>query len=80
MAEETLFDEAVARSGLNPVIAPFTVSRLLLRAEVQPKTLTREGLAQALPAFEEGLAVYLRDDELEAALAALRELAAENDR
>ncbi len=71
----TLFDEVVARSRLNPMIAPFTVSRLLLRADVQPKQLTREGLEQALPAFEEGLPVYLRGEELDAALASLRELA-----
>ena len=74
--EGTLFDEAVARSGLNPVIAAFTVSRLLVRAGVQPKGLTREDLARSLPALEEGLAVYLRGEDLERAMASLRELAA----
>ncbi|HEX8102728.1 MAG TPA: hypothetical protein VF533_08960 [Solirubrobacteraceae bacterium] len=71
----TLFDQAVAASGLNPVIAPFTVSRLLLRVDVQPKQLTPEGLARALPALEEGLGVYLRGEDLERSLRALRELA-----
>ncbi len=51
MSPETFFDQAVRASGLNPVIAPFTVSRLLLRAEVQPKQLTPDGLARALPAL-----------------------------
>ena len=71
----TLFDRAVAASGLNPVIAPFTVSRLLLRVDVHAKQLTPEGLARALPALEEGLAVYLRGEDLERAMRALRELA-----
>ena len=43
----SLFDQAVAASGLNPVIAPFTVSRLLLRVDVAPKQLTPESLAVA---------------------------------
>lgn len=73
----SLFEEVVARTGLNPMIAPFTVSRLLLRAEVQPKRLTHDDLARALPTLEEGLAVYLRGEELDAALASLRELAAD---
>ncbi len=75
MSPETFFDQAVRASGLNPVIAPFTVSRLLLRAEVQPKQLTPDGLARALPALEEGLGVYLRGDDLERSMRALRELA-----
>ena len=76
MTPESLFDEAVRASGLNPMIAPFTVSRLLLRADVQPKQLTPESLARALPALEEGLGVYLRGDDLERSIGALRELAA----
>jgi len=74
-ATPTLFDQVVEASGLADVVAPFTVSRLLLRADVQPDTLTPESLSRALPEIEAGLAVYLRDDELDRAVAAVRELA-----
>jgi hypothetical protein len=75
-AAPTLFDQVVEASGLAAVVAPFTVSRLLLRADVQPDGLTRESLSRALPELEAGLAVYLRDDELDRAVAAVRALAA----
>ena len=70
-----LLDQVVAASGLNASIAPFTISRLLVRAGVQPRTLTREQLAAALPQIEEGLAIYLDDEALARARIALRELA-----
>jgi len=70
-----LFDEFVAASGLNDLIARFAVSRMLVRADVEPQTLTVDGLARALPQLEEGLAVYLRDDELASAVDAIRDLA-----
>ncbi len=71
----SLFDEVVAASGLAELIAPFTVSRLLVAADVTPSELTREDLAQAMPHLERGLAVYLSPDELERALGNLRALA-----
>ena len=70
-----LFDEVVAASGLAEIIAPFTVSRLLVAADVQPNELTPEGLAHALPQLEQGLSVYLGPDELADALGKLRALA-----
>jgi len=69
------FDAVVDASGLNRLIAPFTISRLLVRAGVTPGELSPEVLAQVLPDLEQGLAVYLRDDELDVAIANLRRLA-----
>jgi hypothetical protein len=73
-----LFDEIVQRSRLGLPVAPFTVTRLLVRAGVNPKSVTPEGLERALPEFERGLAVYLDNGELSAALDDLRELASAN--
>ena len=70
-----LFDRVVEASGLNDVIAPFTVSRLLISAGVVPDELTPEALATVLPYLEHGLAVYLRGEELEEAMRAIRALA-----
>lgn len=70
----TFFDEIVAASGLNEVVAPFTVSRLLLRADVQPESVGPGELARALPELERGLRVYLGDGEATEALARLRGL------
>ena len=75
MSEPSLFDRVVEASRLNETIAPFAVSRLLLRADVDPATLTPHGLAEALPQLEDGLGVYLRGDELESARRDLRALA-----
>ena len=72
----SVFDEAVAASRLADVIAPFTMTRLLVRADVSPRTLTREELAAALPTIEEGLRVYLGEEALRAAVEDLRRVAA----
>jgi len=74
-AQASLFDEVVEASGLVALIAPFTITRLLIGADVSPQDMTREDLARALPALEQGLAVYLGDEELERATANLRRLA-----
>jgi hypothetical protein len=72
----SLFDDIVAASGLNEVVAPFTVSRLLVRADVaQPEGVTREDLARALPELERGIRVYLEGGEADAAVARLHALA-----
>ncbi len=72
----SLFDDIVAASGLNEVVAPFTVSRLLVRAEVaQPEEVTPADLSRALPELERGIRVYLEGGEAEAAVARLRALA-----
>ena len=71
----TLFDRVVTASRLNETIAPYAVSRLLLRADVEPESLTPERLADALPQLEEGIAVYLGEDELASARRDLRALA-----
>ncbi len=76
MSHGPLFDALVRASGLSEVIAPFTISRLLVRADVPPGVLTPDDLARALPVVEEGLAVYLRDEELERARQDVRALAA----
>ena len=69
-----LFDRLVAESGLNEMVAPFTISRLLLRADVQPAELTPEGLERALPEVERGIRVYLSDDEASRAVERMRAL------
>ena len=76
-ASTTLFDEVVEASGLLDMIAPFTVSRLLLSAGIAaPRELTPAQLRQALPELERGLGVYLRGDDLARTLDAIRRLAA----
>ena len=71
-----LFDAVVDASGLVSLIAPFTVSRLLVAADVRPDAMQPADLQRALPELEKGLSVYLTGDELEQALANLRRLAA----
>jgi hypothetical protein len=70
-------DEVVEASGLLSLIAPFTVSRLLIAAGLSPNDLTREQLLRALPELEKGLSVYLDEGQLDAALSRLRGLAGE---
>lgn len=73
-----LFDQLVVASGISPLVAPFTVRRLLMRADVvPPEAVTPEQLAVALPNFREGLAVYLADAELQEALERIDRLAGE---
>lgn len=74
-AATSLFDEVVEASGLLELIAPFTVSRLLIAADVSPRDLTPADLARALPDLERGLTVYLGDEQLAEAMAELRRLA-----
>ncbi len=74
-AQASLFDAVVEASGLVALIAPFTVSRLLVAADVNPQDMTRDDLVRALPSLEHGLSVYLAEDELEEALGNLRRLA-----
>jgi hypothetical protein len=75
-ASTTLFDEVVDASGLAAVIAPYAISRLLVRAGIaSPRELTPEDLTRALPELEQGLSVYLQGEELQQAIAALRRLA-----
>lgn len=76
MTPDALFEQVVQASRLNQLIAPFTVSRLLTRSDVAPTELTPQQLAVALPELEQGLRVYLKDDELQAAVADIRALAA----
>lgn len=76
MSDNALFDRVVAASGLNEIVAPFTISCLLLRADVQPRELTPDALARALPEVENGIRVYLDEEETQRAVERLRELAA----
>jgi hypothetical protein len=73
-AAASLFDEVVEASGLSPVIAPFTISRLLLRAGVRTE-LDADGLARALDEIERGLGVYLPAEEVAAAMGRIGALA-----
>ena len=73
----SLFDQVVAASGLTPLVAPYTIRRLLLRENiVPPETVTREQLERALPNLLTALRVYLDGEEHAAATAALERLAA----
>ena len=75
MTERSLFDRVVAASGLTPVVAPFTIRRLLLRADVvPPEALTAPELRRALPELLGELGAYLGPAEYEAAAAALEAL------
>lgn len=73
--QRTFFDEIVAASGLAELVAPFAVTRLLIRAGVTPASVDPRGLRKALPEFERGLAVYLKPEQVEQALGRLRRLA-----
>ena len=75
MPEASLFDRVVAASGLNEVVAPFTISRLLIRADAHPEALGPADLERALPELERGIRVYLTDEEAEDAVGKLRALA-----
>jgi hypothetical protein len=70
-----LFDEVVRASGLNEVVAPFTLTRLLVRANTRPDVLTPEALDRALPELERGIGVYLTPEEHAEAMRRLRALA-----
>lgn len=74
-ASTNLFDAVVEASGLVELIAPFTVSRLLVAADVSPQEVTAADLERAMPHLESGLAVYLGPEQLEQALDNLRRLA-----
>ena len=73
-AAATLFDEVVRATGLVELIAPFTVSRLLVSAGVVPQELTRADLERALPTLEQGIAVFLDEEALSRAVGRLRAL------
>ena len=75
MAAGSLFEQVVAQSGLTPVIAPYTVRRLLLRASiVPPEQVTVAELREILPSLIAELRVYLDNDEHAAAQRALEAL------
>ncbi len=76
MAGPSLFDQVVTASGLNELVGPFTVSRLLLRADVQPDQLTADTLVRALPQLERGIRPYLTESEALEAMTRLRALCA----
>jgi hypothetical protein len=73
-ASTNLFDAVVEASGLVELIAPFTISRLLVAADVSPQEMTASDLERAMPQLQRGLAVYLSPEQLEQALASLHRL------
>ena len=73
-----LLDQVVEASGLMSLIAPFTIRRLLIKADVTPDELTPADLDRALPQLEQGLSVYLDSEQLNEAVSRLRQLAASN--
>ena len=76
-SEPTFFDRVVAATGLNELVAPFTVSRLLVRAGVhEPRNVGPGELSAALPELERGIGVYLGSEDCERAMARLRALVA----
>lgn len=72
MTGQPLFDQVVASSRLNRLVAPFTVGRLLTRANVLPDKLTANDLKRALPEFERGLAIYLDPADFDQAITDIR--------
>jgi hypothetical protein len=75
MTRSALLDRVVEESGLMSLIAPFTIRRLLIKADVRPDEITPDDLLRALPQLEQGLGVYLDGDQLREALSRLRNLA-----
>jgi hypothetical protein len=76
-ASASLLDRVIEASGLMEMIAPFTIRRLLISADVSPQELTQADLRRAMPQLERGLGVYLDSEQLDSALAELRRLAGE---
>lgn len=76
----SLFDEIVAASRLSPLLAPFTMTRLLVKAGFSPQRVTHDELGEALPVIRDGLATYLDEHELEEAMSALERLSRGPDR
>ena len=71
----SLFDQVVTASGLTPLVAPYTIRRLLLRENiVPPEEVTHEQLEQALPGLLDALRVYLDGEEHATATEALEAL------
>ena len=79
MSEGALFDRVVEASGLARVIAPFTITRLLVRAGVVPRGLEPSDLQRALPELDAGLRVYLSAEKAAQAMEEIRRLAAAGD-
>lgn len=69
------FDDIVAASGLSTMLAPFTMTRLLVKEDIAPGRVTPADLSRALPAIRAGLAVYLTTEELEKTMRDLERLA-----
>lgn len=79
MTAPSLFAEmvAVASRTLSASVAPFTMSRLLLRARVLDRdAMTPAQALDALPTVEAGLAEFLTPAELRTTMAELREVIA----
>lgn len=73
----SLFDTLVAATGIDRVVAPFTVRRLLMRIGiVRVEALRRDHIAQLQPHLEIELRKYLTEAEYKQALADIAELAA----
>jgi hypothetical protein len=74
--EASLFDRIVAASGLTPVVAPYTIRRLLRRGNiVPPERVTVEELRALLPDLLAELRVYLDREGHDAVSSALSRLA-----
>lgn len=74
----SLFEQLIEACGLSRAVAPFTLSRLLLRARVfNPRAVTVAQLREALPHLEAGLGEFLPPAELRQVVQALVKLAQE---
>jgi hypothetical protein len=74
VSHASLFQRVVAASGLAEVIAAPAIRRAVVRAGVDPESMTSRDLEKALPAIEACLHVYLPPARVQTQIEALRRL------
>ena len=71
----SLFDSLVIATGIDRLVAPFTVRRLLMRVNVfRIEALTRNDIERVRPHLQSELARYLDAREIPSAMARIDEL------
>lgn len=70
-----LFDALVIATGIDRLVAPFTVRRLLMRVNVfRVEALTRDDIERVRPHLQSELSKYLDAGEIPGAMARIDEL------
>ncbi len=70
----SIADEIIANSGLAPVIASGVLRRCCSRAGLSPTSLSHRDVGKLLPLIEPLIKLYLKPEDAEGRVAALRRL------